>query len=113
MAAFARKAVAGLAAGMAIAAPMLVAFESYLSNGYVAQHAGDAASRVLPGAYLSMSVAPYLFGRIGANGFPEIHYAVGRASAATPASRCSLSPSRRCSGGAIAACASCSPRGSG
>jgi hypothetical protein len=71
--AFARKAVAGLAAGVAIAAPVLVAFNSYLSSGYVAEHAGRAANRVLPGAYLSMSVAPYLFGRIGANAFPEIH----------------------------------------
>jgi hypothetical protein len=73
VAAFARKTVAGLTAGIAIAAPVLVAFDSYLSNGDVAQHAGRAASRVLPGAYLSMSVAPYLFGRIGSNAFPEIH----------------------------------------
>jgi hypothetical protein len=69
VAAFVRKTVAGLAAGTAIAAPVLVAFDSYLSQGYVAEHAGAAANHVLPGAYLSMSVAPYLFGHIGANGY--------------------------------------------
>ena len=53
--------------------PVLVAFDSYLSAGDVGVHAGDAANRVLPGAYVAMSVAPYLFGHIGANAFPEIH----------------------------------------
>jgi hypothetical protein len=72
LAAYARKALAGVAAGIAIAAPLLVAVGSALSNGYVAGHAGDAARRSLPGAYLAMSVAPYLFGRIHENGFPEI-----------------------------------------
>ncbi|HEV3213580.1 MAG TPA: hypothetical protein VGZ03_09320 [Acidimicrobiales bacterium] len=71
--AYARKAVGGLAAGVAIAAPSLVALDSYLSSAYVAQHAGRAADHSLSGAYLAMSVAPYLFGRIGANAFPEIH----------------------------------------
>jgi len=71
--AFVRKAVAGFAAGVAIAAPSLVALNSYLSHADVAQHAGRAANHSLAGAYLAMTVAPFLFGRIGANAFPQIH----------------------------------------
>ena len=73
LAAYARKVLAGLACGMGIAAPMLVAFDSFLLNGYVAQHAGNTADHGLVPAYVSMIEAPYLFGRIGANAYPQIH----------------------------------------
>ncbi len=71
--AFARKFVAGAAAGIAIASPLLVAFRDYLSVGYVYEHAGNAASGALSGSYVAMSISPYLFGRIFENSYPQIH----------------------------------------
>jgi len=71
--AFVRKTLAGLAAGVAIAAPVLVAFRSYLQNGFVAEHAGNAALGKLGSSYVSMLVSPYLFGRIFGNSFPPVH----------------------------------------
>jgi hypothetical protein len=68
--AYARKAAAGLAAGVAIAAPVLVAFGDYLRSGFVAEHAGNAAAEKLNGAYMAMSVSPYLFGRVLQSKFP-------------------------------------------
>ncbi|HLK46415.1 MAG TPA: hypothetical protein VKT18_10515, partial [Acidimicrobiales bacterium] len=71
--AFVRKVVAGLAAGLAIPAPLLVAFRDYLPNAYVYEHAGRAATETLPGSYLAMTVSPYLFGRLFQNAYPDIH----------------------------------------
>ena len=68
--AYVRKAVAGLAAGIAIAMPLLVAFNDYLGWGFVGEHAGNAADKSLSGAYAAMSVAPYLFGRVLQTHFP-------------------------------------------
>jgi len=70
--AYARKAAAGIAAGIAIASPALVAFGDYLRSGFVAEHAGNAAAEKLNGAYLAMSVSPYLFGRVLQSKFPVI-----------------------------------------
>jgi hypothetical protein len=71
--AYARKVLGALACGIAVAAPALVAFQSYLSNGYVAQHAGNTADHGLSATYVPVLVAPYLFGRIHANPFPSVH----------------------------------------
>jgi hypothetical protein len=68
-----RKSVAGLAAGIAIAAPVVVAFHDYLQNGFVAEHAGNAANRVLAGPYVGMVVSPFQFGRIFGNAYPVVH----------------------------------------
>lgn len=70
---YARKAAAGLAAGIAIAAPVLVAFQSYLQNGFVAEHAGNAAAGRLGAEYTPIMVAPYLYGPIRASINPAIH----------------------------------------
>ena len=70
---YVRKAVAGIATGVAIAAPVLVAFRSYLLNGFVAEHAGNAALGKLGSTYVAMSVSPYMFGRLFESGFPPIH----------------------------------------
>ena len=67
---YARKAGAGIAAGIAIAAPALVAFSDYLHSGFVAEHAGNAAAEKIAGAYTAMSVSPYLFGRVLQGKFP-------------------------------------------
>ena len=67
---YARKAVAGIAAGIAIAMPLLVAFNDYLGWGFVGEHAGNAADRSINGAYAAMSVSPYLFGRVLQTHFP-------------------------------------------
>jgi hypothetical protein len=71
--AFARKVLVAFGCGIAVAAPALVALQGYLSNGYVAQHAGNTADHGLAGTYVPMLVAPYLFGRIHANPFPAVH----------------------------------------
>jgi hypothetical protein len=68
--AYVRKATAGFAAGIAIASPVLVAFGDYLRLGFVAEHAGNAAAEKLNGAYMAMSVSPYLFGRVLQSKFP-------------------------------------------
>ena len=68
--AYVRKAVAGIVAGVAVAAPALVAFSDYLHYGFVGEHAGNAAERTMNGAYSAMSVSPYLFGRVLQSRFP-------------------------------------------
>jgi hypothetical protein len=73
LASFVRKATGGLVAGIAIAAPVVVAFRDYLQNGDVAEHAGNAANRVLAGPYVAMLVSPFQFGRIFGNSYPVVH----------------------------------------
>lgn len=71
--AYVAKVLGGFAAGVAIAAPVLVAFGDLLSHGYVSEHAGDAAYRALSDPFIAMVVSPFLFGRIDGNVFAPIH----------------------------------------
>lgn len=72
VAAYARKVVAGLAVGGAIAAPVLVAFGDFVHVGYVAAHQGNVASHAVARPYLAMSIAPYLFGKVLASVDPTV-----------------------------------------
>ena len=63
--AMATKVIGGGVAGVAIAAPLLVAFDSYLPFADVGTHAGSGLASVsLPAAGLSQTVLPYVFGPI-------------------------------------------------
>ncbi|HUQ27545.1 MAG TPA: hypothetical protein VM051_03080 [Usitatibacter sp.] len=63
--AFLARVIAGGAAGVAIAAPQIIAFLAYLPEAYLAAHAGDFANSILnrPSIITSL-VAPYAFGPI-------------------------------------------------
>ena len=59
------KVVGGGAAGVALAAPLLVAFDSYLPFADVGSHSGNGlAFAALPAAGISQVVLPYVFGPI-------------------------------------------------
>jgi hypothetical protein len=72
IAAYVRKLAAGVGIGVAVAAPVLVAFHDYLNVGYVATHTADVAGRHIAAPGVAMTFAPYLFGRIDANPFPLV-----------------------------------------
>jgi hypothetical protein len=70
--AFVRKLAAGVGLGLAVAAPVLVAFHDYISVGYLGTHTVDVAGRHMAPPGVAMTFAPYLFGRIDANPFPLV-----------------------------------------
>jgi hypothetical protein len=70
---YVRKVVAGLAVGIGVAAPLLVAFQDFLSSGYVAEHAGNTAQGALGGPYVFMLVTPFLDGQIFQSKIPYAH----------------------------------------
>lgn len=53
--------------GLALAAPVLVAFADYLRSGYIAGHGGAIATMSLPGASSATLGFPWMFGPVFAN----------------------------------------------
>ncbi len=69
---FLGKLASGVAAGVLVAAPILVAFVGYLPQAYVGAHSGALARAALPRSSLGPLVFPYLFGPIfGFIGLPQ------------------------------------------
>jgi len=56
------KVVAGLAAGIALSAPLLVAFAGYVGRAYVGDHGGAGSTASLPSADLAHLLLPYALG---------------------------------------------------
>ena len=69
----------GAVAGVALAAPLIVAFADYLPYGYVGDHTGGLATTSLPTAGLSQLLLPYSLGPIF--GFQGVHSATDTLSA--------------------------------
>ncbi len=67
--------VGGVVVGVALAAPLLVAFADYLPYGYVGAHTGGVATASLPSAGLAQLLLPYslgpIFGFQSAPGMPD------------------------------------------
>lgn len=59
--------VCGGIAGLALAAPVLVAFADYLHSGYIAGHSSTIATMSLPGASSATLGFPWMFGPVFAN----------------------------------------------
>ena len=64
---FVANVAAGGLAGLAVAAPVLVAFFDYLRQGYVAGHTGSLAAMSLPGASSATLGFPWMFGPVFAD----------------------------------------------
>jgi hypothetical protein len=64
LSAYARKVAAGVTAGLALAAPVLVAFADYLPNANVGAHSGGYALASFPGASVPQFILPYVYGPI-------------------------------------------------
>lgn len=67
-AAYFKKLILGAVVGVAVAAPLLVAFASYLPQANVGLHANNTSHIILPHAGLASLVMPYIYGQIFANG---------------------------------------------
>ncbi|HWE67265.1 MAG TPA: hypothetical protein VG298_11545, partial [Acidimicrobiales bacterium] len=61
---FVLKAMAGVATGLLLAAPLLVAFVDYLPSAFLGGHNGSFAAADLPHAALPQTVMPYVYGSI-------------------------------------------------
>jgi hypothetical protein len=66
--AYLKKLILGAVVGIAIAAPLLVAFVDYLPQANVGLHATNTSHIILPHAGIAGLIMPYIYGQIFANG---------------------------------------------